>query len=226
MRNPTRNFYNAAAQVGLHVLALAYESSLVVGVTCSNDGPCFELVRRSIVEGVPAPGAPPAVASIELDEGVIGRLDSALRLLATARPGLGWEQFFADPAAATPETRIDWSKLIAAGHSQGGGHAAFLGKLYPLRRVVQLSSTCDAVAGAPAPWTMADASWATSPASSYVGFATAGDAICPDHVLVWQAMGLDPTRELDDADTCGRAAHGGSILCPDNYERWRALFAD
>lgn len=221
--DPTENFYSAAAGAGFHVLALTYRSSLVVGATCSNDAACFALARQSIVLGQAAPAAPRAVANIREDEGIVPRLDAALRLLAAARPGQGWEQFLAAPTAPTAAARIDWSRVIAAGHSQGGGHAAFLGKLFPLRRVVQLASTCDAVSTTPAPWTQADSTWATDPAQRYVGLAAAGDTICPHHVAVWQAMGLAPARQHDDAELCGGAEHAGPIMCTDNFARWPTL---
>jgi len=214
--DPTQSFYNAAAGAGYHVLALAYASSQVIGILCSNDGPCFEPARRAVITGVPQAGAPQALAGIQLDEGIIPRTEAALRKLALERPGEGWEQYL-------DSNGIVWPKIIAAGHSQGGGHAAFLGKLFSLRQVVQLASTCDAVGNMAAPWTHADATWATPPATRYVGFATAGDPLCGQHATVWQAMGLDPSRMIDDAEICGGAPHAGAITCIDNFARWPTL---
>lgn len=170
------------------------------------------------------------------DEGIVQRLDAALQLVAAARPGKGWDQYLASPADPDVTKRIAWSKVTAAGHSQGGGHAAFLARLYPLHRVVQLSSTCDAVNTVPAPWTDAAGPWALSPATAFVGFAapttftggmpTSGDTICPYHFKVWQNMGLDPSRMHDDAATCGMAGntHSAAINCTDNYDAWGTLF--
>ncbi len=232
--DPTQNFYNAAAQAGFHVLAITYRSNAVVGITCNNDPPCFERVRRTLVTGVAAAQAPRSLMNITVDEGILARIDAAIRYMAAAQPSGGWEQFIANPAGADAAQRIAWNKLIATGHSQGGGHAAFLAQLEPLRRVVQLSSTCDATGSAPAPWTAATRSWATSPRTRFVGFAaptqfsgntpSGGDTICPWHVAVWNNMGLDPANQHDDAATCGADAHGASIGCPTNFARWSTLF--
>lgn len=219
--SPTQNFYDAAATAGLHVLALSYSSQQVIGALCNTDA-CFADTRRSILEGVAAPDAAATVRDITEDEGVLWRLDAALRLLATERPTEGWDQFIR--AGASPRERIAWDRVTAAGHSQGGGHAAYLGKTVALDRVIQLSSTCDEVGGAPAAWT-ADGVWATAPGTRSVGFGTASDGICPLHAAIWAAMGLDPSRRFDDAAVCdGSGAHGGSIGCADNAARWPTLF--
>lgn len=231
--DPSQNFYNAAAQAGFHVLAITYRSNSVVGITCNNDPACFERVRRTLVTGVAAPQAPRNLMNITVDEGIIARVDAAIRYMVAAQPSGGWEQYIANPAGADAAQRIAWSKLIATGHSQGGGHAAFLAQLEPLRRVVQLSSTCDATGSTPAPWTAASRSWATSPQTRFVGFAaptqftgntpSGGDTICPWHVAVWNNMGMDPANQHDDAATCGADAHGASIGCPANFARWGTL---
>jgi hypothetical protein len=235
--DPTKNIYNAAAGAGFHVLGLAYRSTAIVGVLCKDNAPCFGATRKTLILGVRQPGAPLSLASIRVDEGIVARIDAALRLLAATRPTAGWGQFIADPTAADASQRVAWSKVIASGHSQGGGHAAYLGQLFPLREVVQLSSTCDAVLAAPAPWTAAGETWGTSPALHFVGFAApttfdaggnaiAGDTACPYHAAVWANMGLDPSRRHDDAATCGASGntHSASVGCADNFERWGALY--
>ena len=234
--DPQKNFYNAAAQAGYHVIALSYRSNDIVGVLCSKDPACFGLVRRTIVTGMLQAGAPASLADMREDEGIVQRLYAALSLVAAARPGKGWDQYRAAPADPDVTKRVAWSKVIAAGHSQGGGHAAYLGLLYPLHRIVQLSSTCDAVNATPVPWTDAAGPWAATPATTFVGFAapttiangtpTGGDTICPYHAKVWQNMGLDPSRMHDDAATCGAPGntHSAVINCTDNYDAWGMLF--
>jgi hypothetical protein len=234
--DPQKNIYSALAQAGFHVIGLAYRSTTVVGVLCNGAPACFAPTRRSIVLGTYTTGAPASLASIRADEGIVQRLDAALGLLAAARPTGGWGQFRGAVSDPDVTQRILWPKVIASGHSQGGGHAAFLGSLVPLRRVVQLSSTCDYTSGVAAPWTSATASWATVPQQNFVGFAapttfgsgtpTAGDTTCPYHFAVWQNMGMHPTRMYDDAATCGATGdtHGASIGCTDNFPRWPTLF--
>lgn len=227
--DPTLNFYNAAASRGLHVLALAYESNQVLGGPpalggCGGaDAGCYAAARESVILGVPQPGAPRSVANIRPDEGAVQRIDAALTWIAARRPGRGWEQFLTSGPSAS--TRIVWTRVVAAGHSQGGGHAAYVGKLFSIRKVIQLSSTCDSIGSTPAPWT-SNGVWATSPATSFIGFGNPQDAICPNQSAIWQAMGMAPARSLLTATTCGAGGgtHGASIACTTHYPTWQSFF--
>ena len=234
--DPSRNLFTAALESGNHVLAVAYRSDVSLIAMCGPSRPeCYGASRRTLLTGVFAPGADSSLANIREDEGIIPRVDQALRALVIARPQGGWDAFIANTAATTPSERIAWQRIIAAGHSQGGGHAAYLGKLFPLVRVVQFSSTCDAPAGVPAPWTAADSGWVTSPAAAFFGFSaptiftngvpTAGDLNCPYHVAVWQNLGMPPSRQADDATPCaGIDPHIVPIFCSANEPRWVTLF--
>ena len=234
--DPSLNVYNAFSGAGFHVIGLSYRSGQIIGVLCSNQPDCFAPTRETIVTGRLVAGADPAVADMREDEGIVQRLEAALKLMAAAHPNGGWSQFLINPTSADASQRIAWSKIITSGHSQGGGHAAYLGKLFALRRVVQLSSTCDASGSTPAPWTDATSSWATSPATSFVGFAapttfsssgaaTSGDTLCPHHLAIWQNMGMSAAHQHDDAAVCNAQGntHGASLGCVDNYPRWAGL---
>jgi pimeloyl-ACP methyl ester carboxylesterase len=62
------------------------------------------------------------------------RLVKLLRYLADNYPLDGWDQYLA--AHDVPR----WSRILVAGHSQGGGHAAILGKYYSTAGVVMFAS--------------------------------------------------------------------------------------
>ncbi len=233
--DPAQNLFVAAAASGNHVLAVAYRSDVAVVTMCRDRPECYGASRSTLVNGVFAPDADASLANIREDEGIVSRIDQALRALVAARPNAGWGAFVASPAAAAPADRIAWSRIIASGHSQGGGHAAYLAKQFPVMRVVQVSSTCDAAAGVPAPWTVAGSGWAASPAAVFFGFSaptiftdglpTGGDLNCPYHSAVWQNMGMLSSRQADDAVTCaGFGPHPAAIVCPANYPRWVTLF--
>lgn len=236
MSDPARNLFTSALESGNHVLAVAYRSDIAVANMCgSRRLDCYGASRNTLLTGVFTPGADSSLGDIREDEGIIRRIDQALRTLAAARPQAGWGAFIARPTATTAEDRIAWPRIIASGHSQGGGHAAYLGKLFPLIRVVQFSSTCDAPAGVPAPWTAANSGWMTTPASAFFGFSaptvfasgvpTSGDLNCPYHLAVWQNLGMAASRQADDAANCvGIDPHGASIFCGSNYPRWVGLF--
>lgn len=233
--DPNRNLFTAALQSGNHVLAVAYRSDVSLIAMCSTRPDCYGPSRRTMITGVFAAGSDSSLANIREDEGIISRIDQALRALAIARPQGGWDAFIGNAAAATASERIAWQRIIVSGHSQGGGHAAYIGKLFPLIRVVQFSSTCDAAAGVPAPWTDAGSGWATSPASAFFGFSaptiftngapTGGDLNCPYHQSVWQNMGMPASSQDDDAAVCaGIDPHPAAILCSANEPRWGTLF--
>src|SRR5262249_46662628 len=130
--DPGRNLFTAAAEAGNHVLALAYRSDLAVAEMCGTRPECYAATRSTQLSGVFQPGADSSLADTREDEGVIVRLDAALRALDAARPGSGWASFLANPGATAVPERIAWQRIIVSGHSQGGGHAAYLGKLFPV----------------------------------------------------------------------------------------------
>jgi hypothetical protein len=234
--DPQKNLYSALSAAGFHVIGVAYRSNAIVGVLCNGSPSCFAPTRRTLVLGSYVAGAPSSLANTRADEGIVQRLDAALSLLTAARPSGGWAQYQANLSAPDILGHIAWNKVIASGHSQGGGHAAFLGSVAALRRVVQLSSTCDYTSGVAAPWTSAALAWATVPKTGFVGFAapttftsgnpTAGDTTCPYHVAVWQNMGMDAANQHDDAAACGASGdtHSASIACTDNFARWPTLY--
>lgn len=137
---------------------------------------------------------------------------------ATPRAGGG---SFLDASGA-----IAWSKVLTAGHSQGGGHAAALGKLFPVQRVIQLSSTCDRVGTAAASWTNGKVgTWASDP-TKFFGLGTAGDQTCAGFELNWDNLGMVDDHRDPDGVVCGDSpadTHSQSLKCADNYPRWVAM---
>lgn len=233
--DPTRNLLDAAAEGAHHVLALSYRSDQAVALLCAGRPDCYGPTRNTLVTGKFTSGADSSLADIRVDEGIVPRLAAALGALVAARPGAGWGAFLASRGGAAASQGIAWERIIVSGHSQGGGHAAYLAKLFPVMRVVQFSSTCDAPGGTPAPWTAADSGWVTSPAAAFFGFSapttftggvpSGGDLNCPYHLAVWRNLGMDLSRQADDAAGCaGVGSHGASIVCSVNYPRWVALF--
>ena len=235
--DPNINFYNAAAALGYDVLALSYASDASVGSLCAGVDACFFPTRETLIFGVPRPGASTGVAALTLDEGIADRLVLALRALAMRDPAHRWATYLAG-TSGTPETQIAWSRLAVAGHSQGGGHAAAIGKLFPVARVIQLAATCDAPGGTPASWTAGTAgTWATDPTRFYglgaptsfdaSGQPTGGDQICAYHLATWRHLGMIASRQHDDAATCGATTaqgfHGAAVRCVANDAVWREL---
>lgn len=239
--NASNNVYTVASGAGHHVLALSYMSDTAVGSLCSADE-CFLPTRMSIVTGLYHAGAATELRTVTRSEGIYSRLALALSYLAQYKPEDNWGQFLQPQADVEldPGNAVAWSKAIAAGHSQGGGHAALLSKLQPIKRLVVFSSPCDADPnGNPASWLSYDpASWVSNPASitwalaaqtqfAADGHPDGGDEICPDHIASLTAMGV-PSQQITIAQTCSarfsNQYHSASVKCLENLPNWSPLF--
>lgn len=266
LATPSTNFITTAASLGYHALDVAYSDHQVIGQacettsqTCCADASCSSLVhcapnrcypasRYAVALGACQTDASEAVCNnLTPDAAILPRVVQMLDLLKQQDPIGGWDAFVDANTALPAEQRLRWSKLVLAGHSQGGGHAAFIGSIFAAARVVQLSSTCDAVGSTPASWTTWSGSsstnylgqaWGTSPGAAYWGLAaattfdsqgqvTGGDTLCPYHAAIWTNLGMDPSREDDTADTsCITATmndHAASIRCATNAPRWATM---
>lgn len=220
----TANFYATARAAGLHVIALSYRSDDTIGSLCKGDDACFLPTRRTVMTGVFEAGAAPAVAGMAVHEGALPRLVAALATLSALDPSGGWGAFL-DVGAAKPADRVKWSLVMAAGHSQGGGHAALIGKMFAIDRVVALSSPCDQTSTGPASWLdVGKTTYATSPAAAFHGLGAPGDTICSGYPAIWESLGLAAARRHADATVCaGAAPHGASIECPENAPTWTKM---
>jgi hypothetical protein len=232
--DPTKNVFGAAVSDGDAVIGLAYSNATEVGVLCGNNDACYFPTRESVILGVTEPGS---ALTVSTGEGIVDRLARSLRYLDASDPSGGWGAFLTtlDPSA-DPTTAIAWTKMIATGHSQGGGHAAAIGKLFPVAKVVQLSSVCDAANNMPASWTSGTSgTWASDP-TQFWGLAaptifsdggiSGGDKICPFHAADWRNLGMIASHQDDDAAVCGNTGdtHGDSLSCVDNYPAWLSLY--
>ena len=186
---------------GYHVIGLMYPNTPSVGSLCdaSPDPDAHWNVRREIITGQDVS----ALVAIAPAECLEHRLTALLTHLSSTYPTEGWGQYLTSGGIA-------WSKLTVAGHSQGGGHAAVLGKLHPLARVVCLSSPADwrTVPNLPATW------YATSGltgADRTFGFSHQQDELVswPLVTANWTAMGIHAYGAAVDVDS-GSAPYAGS----------------
>jgi hypothetical protein len=104
--------------------------------------------------------------------------------LRTNFPNEGWGSYLNG-------NDIVWSNIVAAGHSQGGGHAAYLGKLFSLDRIAMFSAPGDIglTPGSSAPWLSLPA--VTAPSRQY-GFTHTADNLISlaNATASWQILGL------------------------------------
>lgn len=185
---------------GYHAIGLAYVNDRAVNLICAGsiDPDCTAHVRREVIFGEPAS----PFVDVDRANSIIGRLVALLAHLDQRHPGEGWGQFL---AGGEP----DWSKITVAGHSQGGGNAAYLAKFVRLDRAVMFAAPGDGVGpGTLAPWLSLPS---MTPAERLYGFMHVEDDLVPlARVLsAWSAMGLGafgPPASVDGA----AAPWGGS----------------
>lgn len=162
------------ANDGYHVLVLRYDSDLGTLGACpdsvaSTDPDCFRTFRSEVLfgGGVADPtGTAYDQAGLAVTAGnsVHNRLLKLVEYLRTTQPLSGWDAYQqrVDGSCTTVNTtygpcEIDWTKVIAGGHSQGAGVALYLAKFFPLERVMMMSGPFDSFAlggssYAVAPW--------------------------------------------------------------------------
>jgi len=187
-----RMFLDEAATLGYHVVGLTYDNGVAVGSRCLNDLSCYGQVRLDVFDGVD-PTAPTGVVA---RDGVEHRLAALLATLARTHPGDGWGAF-------VNHGRPEYRSIVFAGHSQGGGEAAFIGTQRRLRGVISLSSPPDTndlhVA---APW-LSGVAGGTTPLDRYYAFVHVGDPFLPRIEADWAAMGLGGFGPLTSVDETG-----------------------
>jgi pimeloyl-ACP methyl ester carboxylesterase len=133
-----------ATQLGYHVINLSYPNT-VDGQVCKDraDPKCFANYHEEVIFG----GTQSDLVSVNKANSINNRILKLLQRLNNLNGNNGWNQFF-------DGSELVYSKFVLAGHSQGGGHAAYMAHKFPVDRVVLLSSPNDYsdVTNQPAAW--------------------------------------------------------------------------
>lgn len=177
-------FQKVAAETGFHALGITYPNGSTIVDVCggsSSDPNCYEKARDEIVFGRDTS----PLFTVTQANGIENRLAKVLAYLNTGFPSEGWGRYL------SPSGHPEWSKITCAGHSQGAGHCAYLGKRKLLDRVLLFS------------WVdftypfYSVASWISAPgltpASSHFGFGHVRDQliIWKSQAAAWVALGMD-----------------------------------
>ena len=173
---------DVAASAGAHAIGLMYPDTLAILQDCGDDPACYLPIRLQKFDGVPRSPIDPVAPR----DAILNRLVKLLTFLDASFPSEGWGAFLSGGAPV-------WSSIVLAGHSQGAGEAAAIGKVVTLARVAQFSGTVDAVVTAQG--TIAPAAWVgapgATPASAYYGFDHTADEFYDKIVVDWRALGQD-----------------------------------
>lgn len=185
----TNLFCQTAADLGYHVLALAYPTNVpATAVRNEQDPRAFENFRLEIIEGRDLS----TFVSVDRTDSIENRLIKAVRHLSRIQPKRGWTQFLTE--AGQPK----WRKIAVTGHSQGGGHAALIATRHRVARAIMTGAPkdYDRVRNAPA-------AWYTSPKTPISGFFTF------NHEL--DKQGCDYEEQLEICRAMGLYKLGGPV---------------
>lgn len=137
----------------------------------SNDPNCPELVRLEILDGTDRS----TYIDVDRANSIENRLIELLQFLDASYPGEGWGGYL-DGAG-----QLRWDLMAFAGHSQGAGHAAMIGKLHLVHRVALFSGT------EPAPWTSQPLA---TPSDRYYGLVHELEDLYAPIVLSWSYLSI------------------------------------
>lgn len=187
-----RLILRTGAPRGYHVLGLTYPNENAVEGVCgaSTDPNCAGDLRREIITGIESS----TLTNVNRANSIIGRLESLLGYLSTTFPNEGWGQYLVNG-------RVNWALVTVAGHSQGGGHAAFLAKLESLDRVVMFSAPGDTGVAANTP-----AAWLSlpniTPVARQYGFTHVNDTLIALSTVTrnWSTIGIDSLGLVTSVD--------------------------
>jgi hypothetical protein len=137
-----RAFDSCFAAMGYYVVSLDYPNNVITTVCSkSEDSTCFDHFREEIMFGTPVSDK----VAVDSANSLVNRLTKLLQYLA--KQDAAWGEF-------VKHGQPRWDKIISAGHSQGAGHAAYMGKQFKLRGVLMFSGPQDYLQyfNAPARW--------------------------------------------------------------------------
>lgn len=196
--NPARTtfFPTLAANHGYKVIVLKYPNGTAAVSACGNntDIDCFRRYRHEIVFGEDSSSE----VSVDASDCILNRVEKLLTFLESNYPAENWGNFLAAPAT------IDWSDITVSGHSQGGGHAAFLAQQFQVDRALMFASPNDYSDHFSAPATWLSSPGAT-PDSNYYAFGNLFDEVvdADKQFANWAAMNLLSSSDsvlVDQAD--------------------------
>jgi hypothetical protein len=120
-----------AAALGYHSIGLMYpnNSDLYVAAATNADNTAFGRGRKEIFEGTDQI----AGVNVNADNCIKTRLIKLLQYMQVQHPSENWQQYLLG-------SDVNWSKVLVAGHSQGGGHAFYISKLVKVDRAISFSS--------------------------------------------------------------------------------------
>jgi hypothetical protein len=146
--NPSNNMsiVRGFAALSFHVVSIDYENNLITtALAHSHDPAAFGHYRDAIVTGAPVSDR----IKVDAANSILNRFQKLLVYLVQQDPKGGWNEFINEK-----DGKPVWDRIVVGGHSQGSGHAAYIGKMFHVDRVLMFSGPQDYMDDLhkPAPW--------------------------------------------------------------------------
>ena len=199
-----QRFLTTALDDGYHVLGLDYWNlGKTLSGTCEADARCYGQVQRNRFDGTRGS----AVSDVSPAGSIVSRFRDAVAHLDDVDPAGGWGRF------VHSDEDIQWQDIVVAGHSQGGGEAAYIAHIRPVLGALMFSSPVESVGPVHAAWMDHPGQ---TPVSRMYALDDVRDEFGPRITGSWSAMGLDgdrrdegPSGTLGAGDSLGSAGTGG-----------------
>ncbi len=180
----TTYFPSLAANNGFKAISLKYENGVSGTTACTfrADPDCHWKYHQEVLFGTDTS----THVSVDTTNSIINRVTKLLIHLDITYPTQNWGIYL------TSSNEVDWSKVTVSGHSQGGGHMAFLAKTKLVERVITFASPNDY-----STFFSNSASWmgtaGVTPDSSYYAFANIYDDVVDfsKQYEGWQDLNMD-----------------------------------
>ncbi|MEM9885522.1 MAG: hypothetical protein AAF849_06485 [Bacteroidota bacterium] len=173
-----------AAKSGNHVINLSYQNDISpnsFGICAfSNDITCHGRFRAEVFDGIDRSNG----VNVTPANSTQNRLLKILQYLETNFPSEGWGQFL-------DNGDIVWQEIKLGGHSQGGGHTGYIGKIVSLDRALMFASNDWLYSlGRTAAWMSSEGE---TPPARYFSFVHPNDEIFPYNLIInsWTSLGID-----------------------------------
>jgi hypothetical protein len=172
-------FLSAALRDGYHVLGLDYWNlGKTLSGTCEADPHCYGQVQRNRFDGT----RPSRFSSVQPAGSIVSRFRDAIAYLDDHDPDGGWGRF------VQGDSDIAWHDIVVAGHSQGGGEAAYIAHIRPVQGALMFSSPVESLGSEHAAWM--DRPGRTPVARMYA-IDDVRDVFGPRIRGSWKVLGLD-----------------------------------
>jgi hypothetical protein len=178
-----------AAAMGLDVVSLSYPNNVATApLGTSADKLVFDNYREELCFGNSVSDA----VTVDKLNCIATRATKLIIYLKNTYPDQNWQQYLSSSNA------LLWNKIIVSGHSQGSGHAGYLGKKNLVNRVVMLSGPNDysIYYGAAGHW-LTEAG--LTPANKQFALLHSQDEIVPYNNQITNLRGLGLLQPAEDA---------------------------